>query len=221
MTWVKSTALLSFMKRRWQILALIVFIFCFPIFIKSYFVTRVGIVLAIFVISVTGMTLLTRYAGVISLGHSAFFALGAYISAILTSKAGWNVWLSMGLAGGAAIVFAYLFSVPFLKLRRVYLAMATLGLGQVAYLLAKDLNEVTGGVSGIPGIPYLSLGRIVLREDWQLFYLFGSFVAFFVFFTENIGNTRLGRAYHAIRTNETAASDGDQCSVGVKQAILL
>jgi len=205
MTWVKSTPFISFIKHRWQILALIAFIICFPIFIRSYFITRVGIVLAIFVISITGMTLLTRYAGVISLGHSAFFALGAYISAILTSKAGWNVWLSMGLAGGAAIVFAYLFSVPFLKLRRVYLAMATLGLGQVAYLLAKDLNEVTGGVSGIPGIPYLSLGRIVLREDWQLFYLFGSFVVFFVFFTENIGNTRLGRAYHAIRTNETAA----------------
>jgi branched-chain amino acid transport system permease protein len=205
MTRVKSTALISFIKRHWKILALIAFIICFPLFIRSYFVTRVGIVLAIFIISVTGMTLLTRYAGVISLGHSAFFALGAYISAILTTKAGWNVWLSMGLAGGAAMVFAYLFSVPFLKLRRVYLAMATLGLGQVAFLLAKDLNELTGGVSGIPGIPYLNLGRIVLREDWQLFYLFGGFVVFFIFFTDNIGKTRLGRAYHAIRTNETAA----------------
>jgi branched-chain amino acid transport system permease protein len=64
---------------------------------------------------------------------------------------------------------------------------------------------LTGGVSGIPGIPYLNLGRIVLREDWQLFYLFGGFVVFFIFFTDNIGKTRLGRAYHAIRTNETAA----------------
>jgi branched-chain amino acid transport system permease protein len=201
----KSSAIVSWVRRRWQFLILIVLIVCFPIFIRSYFVTRVGIVLALFVISVTGMTLLTRYAGVISLGHSAFFALGAYISAILTVRVGWNAWLSMGFAGGAAVVCAYLFSVPFLKLRRVYLAMATLGLGQVAYLLAKDLNEVTGGVSGIPGIPYLSFGRIALREDWQLFYLFGSFVVFFVFFTENIGNTRLGRAYHAIRTNETAA----------------
>ncbi len=205
MTSEKSSAIVSWVRRRWQFLVLIVLIVCFPIFIKSFFITRVGIVLALFVINVTGMTLLTRYAGVISLGHSAFFALGAYISAILTVKMGWNAWLSMAVAGGAAVVFAYLFSVPFLKLRRVYLAMATLGLGQVAYLLAKDLTEVTGGVSGIPGIPHLSLGRIVLREDWQLFYLFGCFVVFFVFLTENIGRTRLGRAYHAIRTNETAA----------------
>ncbi|OGP69194.1 MAG: hypothetical protein A2170_17050, partial [Deltaproteobacteria bacterium RBG_13_53_10] len=93
----------------------------------------------------------------------------------------------------------------FLKLRRVYLAMATMGLGEVAFLLAKDLSEITGGVSGIPGIPHLSVGRLVLREDWQLFYLFGCFVIVFVFLTENIGQTRLGRAYHAIRTNETAA----------------
>ncbi len=184
---------------------LIVLIFCFPILIRTYFLTRVGIVLALFAIHITGMTLLTRYAGIVSLGHAAFFALGAYLSAILTVKAGWNPWLSMAVAAGVTVIFAYLFSVPFLRLRRVYLAMATLGLGEVAFLLAKDLTDVTGGVSGIPGIPHLSLGRVVLSEDWQLFYVVGCFVIFFVFLTENIGKTRLGRAYHAIRTNETAA----------------
>ena len=205
MTSVKSLPLISLMRRRWQTLVLIVLILCFPIFIKSFFITRVGIVLALYAISLTGITLLTRYAGVISLGHSAFFASGAYISAILTVRAGLNPWLSMVVAAGATIICAYLFSVPFLKLRRAYLAMATLGLGEVAFLLAKDLTEITGGVSGIPGIPHLRLGRIVLNQDWQLFYLFGCFVILFVFLTENIGRTRLGRAYHAIRTNETAA----------------
>ena len=195
----------SFMRSRWQFLTLIVLILCFPIVIRTYFLTRVGIVLALFSIQITGMTLLTRYAGVVSLGHAAFFALGAYLSAILTVRAGWNPWLSMAVAAGVAVVFAYLFSVPFLRLRRVYLAMATLGLGEVAFLLAKDLTEITGGVSGIPGIPHLSLGWVVLSEDWQLFYLVGCFVIFFVFLTENVGKTRLGRAYHAIRTNETAA----------------
>jgi branched-chain amino acid transport system permease protein len=193
------------MRHHWQLLVLLIIILCFPIFVRSYFITRVGIVLALYAISITGITLLTRCAGVISLGHSAFFALGAYVSAILTVKAGFNPWLSMVVAAGMTIVCAYLFSVPFLKLRRAYLAMATLGLGEVAFLLAKDLTEITGGVSGIPGIPHLRLGRIVLNEDWQLFYLFGCFVILFVYLTENIGRTRLGRAYHAIRTNETAA----------------
>ena len=205
MSLAKSSAVVSLVRRRWQLFVLIALIVCFPILIKTYFLTRVGIVLTLFVINITGMTLLTRYAGVISLGHSAFFACGAYFSAILTAKAGWNPWVAMVVGAGVTVIFAYLFSVPFLKLRRAYLAMATLGLGQVAFLLAKDLTEVTGGVSGIPGIPHFSFGRVVLREDWQLFYLFGCFVILFVFLTENIGQTRLGRAYHAIRTNETAA----------------
>ncbi|HEJ82976.1 MAG TPA: branched-chain amino acid ABC transporter ATP-binding protein/permease, partial [Desulfobacteraceae bacterium] len=93
----------------------------------------------------------------------------------------------------------------FLKLRLAYLAMATLGLGEVFYLLAKDLTDITGGMSGIIGIPYLHLGPVELREDWQIFYLFMFFVLVFIFLTDNIGKTRLGRAYHAIRTNETAA----------------
>ena len=201
----KQSNIVSLLRRRWQFLVLVVLILCFPIVIRSYFLTRIGIVLALFVINITGMTLLTRYAGVVSLGHAAFFALGAYLSAILTVRAGLNPWLSMVVAAGVTVVFAYLFSVPFLRLRRVYLAMATLGLGQVAFLLAKDLTEITGGVSGIPGIPHLRLGRVVLNEDWQLFYLVGCFVILFVFLTENIGQTRLGRAYQAIRTNETAA----------------
>src|SRR4030042_3724592 len=121
----KPSNIVSLVRRRWQFLVLIVLILCFPIAIRSYFLTRIGIVLALFVINITGMTLLARYAGVVSLGHAAFFALGAYLSAILTVRAGWNPWLSMVAAAGVTVVFAYLFSVPFLRLRRAYLAMAT------------------------------------------------------------------------------------------------
>ena len=186
-------------------LVLIAIILCYPIFIKSFFLTRMGIILLIFAMNITGMTLLTRYAGVLSLGHAAFFALGAYISAIFTIRLGLNPWISMAIAATITLVFAYLFSIPFLKLRRAYLAMATLGLGEVFFLLIKDMTEVTGGVNGIPGIPYLMLGGISFKEDWQIFYLVGFFVIIFVYLAENIGKTRLGRAYHAIRTNEIAA----------------
>ena len=82
---------------------------------------------------------------------------------------------------------------------------AAIGLGEVFFLLARDLTEVTDGVSGIPGVPHLSEVGIVLREDWQVFYLSGCFVVFLVLLTSNFGQTRLGRACHAIRTNETAA----------------
>ena len=205
MSLAHSPAGTSFLRNNWRFLTLIALIVCFPIFIKTYFLTRVGIVLILVIICITGMTLLTRYAGVVSLGHSAFYALGAYLSAILTVRLHFNPWLAMVIAAGVTMVCAYLFAIPFLKLRRAYLAMATLGLGQVAFLLAKDMTEVTGGVSGIPGIPYFSLGGYVIREDWQLFYLYGCFMIFFIFLARNVEETRLGRAYQAIRTNETAA----------------
>ena len=193
-----------FVKRHWQLLLLIALVLAFPIGIRTYFVTRVGILIAIYAINITGMTLLARYAGVISLGHSAFFAFGAYMSAILTVKMGLNPWLSMVIAAGITVAFANIFAAPFLRLRLVYLAMATLGLGEAVFLMVKDL-KITGGVNGIPGIPYLRVGQIVIREDWQLFYLIWGLAIFLVFMTENIGKSRLGRAFHAIRTNETAA----------------
>ena len=196
---------LNLAKAKWNYLVLIIVIIAFPIVVKTYFVTRVAIVVAIFAINITGITLLTRYAGVVSLGHSAFFALGAYGSAILTVKYNVNPWLAMAIAACVTVLVAYIFGVPFLKLRLAYLAMATLGLGEVFYLLAKDLTDITGGMSGIIGIPYLRFGPIELKEDWQIFYLFMFFVLVFVFLTDNIGKTKLGRAYHAIRTNETAA----------------
>ena len=202
---LKPENIFDLIKGKWNYILLIIVIIAFPIVVKTFFVTRVAIVVAIFTLNITGLTLLTRYAGVVSLGHSAFFALGAYGSAIMTVKFNLNPWLAMAVAACFTVLVAYIFGVPFLKLRLAYLAMATLGLGEVFYLLAKDLTNITGGMSGIIGIPYLSLGPIELREDWQIFYLFMFFVLVFVLLTDNIGKTRLGRAYHAIRTNETAA----------------
>ena len=186
-------------------LLLIGLVVLFPILVRSYFLMRLGLVVCLYAINVTGMTLLTRYAGVVSLGHSAFFALGAYISAIFTTRVGLNAWAAMALAAGVTTLCAYFFAVPFLKLRRVYLAMATLGLGEVTYLLAKNLTTITNGVSGIPGIPYLAIGTFEFKQEYKLFYLFGCLLLFFTYLVHNIGQTRIGRAYHAIRTNEMAA----------------
>lgn len=199
------SVILSFLKIRWQLLGFIVVVAVFPILIKSYFLTRLGIVLAIYAINVAGLTLVSGYAGIVSLGHAAFFACGAYLSAILTVKTGMNLWLAMMIATMVSGILGYLFSIPFLRLRRAYLAMATLGLGEVIFLLAKDLTKITGGVTGIPDIPNLSIGGVIIRQDWQILYLVGFFSIFVIFLTENLGKTRLGRAYHAIRTNETAA----------------
>jgi branched-chain amino acid transport system permease protein len=194
-----------FRKSYWPLVASIATILLFPWVGKSYFVLRIGIIALIYAINTVGMTLLVRYAGLISLGHSAFFAFGAYTSAILTSRSGLNPWLAMAVALLTSAGLAYLFSIPFLKLRKVYLAMATLGLGEVVYLLTKELSSLTGGVNGIAGIPYLQVGPLELRDDWQIFYLIGFFALLAVSFSRSISNSAFGRALHAIRTNEMAA----------------
>ena len=167
--------------------------------------TRLAVVLAINAMMVVGMTLLIRYAGVFSMGQAAFFAIGAYMSGVLTVHLHMNPWLAMGIAALASVFAAYLFCAPFLRLRAIMLAIATLGLATVIYIVAKNLDDITGGVAGMPDIPYLSIGGYTLGKDWQIFYLCGAFLIFFSFLSDNVGRTRLGRAYHAIRSNETAA----------------
>ena len=177
----------------------------FPLVSGSYLVARLGVVLSINAILIVGLVLLLRYLGLFSMGQSAFFLIGAYGSGILTAHAHWNPWLAMIAAAVATVIVAYLFCAPFLKLRAIFLGIATLGLAQVAWIVSKNLDDLTGGVAGLPDIPYLSIGSYVLNKDWQIFYLCGIFLVISAIISDNVGRTRLGRAYRAIQTNETAA----------------
>ncbi len=197
--------LISFIKRQWPFLIFIAIIIFFPLVIKSYSIMRLGVVLAIYAIIITGMTLLTRYLGIVSLGHAGFFAIGAYTSAILTVKLGINPWPAMAAAALLTVFIAFLFCTPFLKLRHIYLGMSTLGLAQVIYILSKSLDDLTGGAAGFPDIQYLRIGQFIFNDDKYIFFLTGFILIIFTFIVDNIGRTRLGRAYHAIQSNETAA----------------
>jgi branched-chain amino acid transport system permease protein len=195
----------SFLRDRWPLLVLTAVVVFFPLLSRSYFITRFGIVLAINGIIVVGMTLLIRYLGVFSMGQSAFFLIGAYLSGILTVQAHLNPWLAMISAAAASVVVAYLFIAPFMRLRTIYLGIATLGLAQVMFIVARNLDDITGGVSGLPDIPYLSFFGVTLGKDWQIFYVTGLFLVISALIADNVGRTRLGRAYQAIHSNEVAA----------------
>jgi len=195
----------SFMRDRWPLLVLMAAVILFPQLSRSYYVTRLGVILAINGIIIVSMTLLIRYTGVFSIGQSAFFLIGAYISGCLTVQAHVNPWLAMGIAAVVSVIVAYLFCAPFLKLRTIYLFIATFGLAQVTFRIAKYLDDITGGVAGLPDIPHLSIGGFTLNKDWQIFYLSGLFLILFAFIADNVGRTRLGRAYQAINSNEIAA----------------
>jgi branched-chain amino acid transport system permease protein len=146
------------------------------------------------------------YAGQISIGHAAFFGIGAYVSAILTVRYGLNPWLCMFIGMIVAAVVAILVGAPSLKLKGHYLAMATLAFGIIIYIIFNEEIEWTGGPDGMSGIPGLSLFGFEFDSVVSYFYLVWSFVFAAFIFTINIIQSGTGRALRAIHTSEPAAS---------------
>jgi branched-chain amino acid transport system permease protein len=157
------------------------------------------------------------YAGQVSLGQAGFYALGAYASGILSTLAArhaalpgvsdrwWWPWLAilsgMLLTGS----FAYLVGRPILRLRGNYLAMATLGMGIIIYILAGQFPELTGGYDGLTGIPRLQIGTFRLWPPQRYYFLVWGTAILAIVLALNIVNSRAGRAMLAIHTSEAAA----------------
>jgi branched-chain amino acid transport system permease protein len=146
------------------------------------------------------------YAGQISIGHAAFFGIGAYVSAILTVRYGLNPWLCMFIGMIVAAVVAILVGAPSLKLKGHYLAMATLAFGIIIYIIFNEEIEWTGGPDGMSGIPGLSLFGFGFDSVVSYFYLVWGFVVAAFIFTINIIQSGAGRALRAIHSSEPAAS---------------
>jgi len=170
----------------------------------TYYVTLLNLI-GIHIIIVLGLNLLMGYAGQISLGHAAFFGLGAYASGILTAT--YKVEPVLALAAGLLLSagVAILVGIPALKLKGYYLAMATLGFGIIVAIALQQLDWLTGGPSGFMGIPPFSLFGWQFQSPTAGFFLVWAMVGFLLFLSLNIVDSRLGRALRAIHDSETAA----------------
>jgi branched-chain amino acid transport system permease protein len=171
---------------------------------NDYYFTLLNII-GINTLLVVGLNLLLGYAGQISLGHAAFFGLGAYTTGILTATWGVNPWLALPaglLVAGAA---AFLVGIPALKLRGYYLAMATLGFGIIIYIIFNQAQGLTGGPSGLSGIPPLSLAGFALDTPERLFLLIWPVLGVILLLSTNLVDSRLGRALRALHDSEAAA----------------
>ena len=166
---------------------------------------NVMIFIGIHTLIVVGLNLLMGYAGQISLGHAAFFGLGAYTSGILTATYQMSPWPAMLLAVVFTVLVALLVGMPSLKLTGYYLAMATLGFGIIVYICFKELVGLTGGPSGLVGIPLLRIGSITLVEPKHYYYLVWGVTLGAIAISLNIVDSRMGRALRAIHDSEAAA----------------
>jgi branched-chain amino acid transport system permease protein len=152
-----------------------------------------------------GLNLLIGYAGQISLGHAAFVGLGAYVSGLLTTQAGWPVLPAVLCAVVVTAACAWLIGIPTLKLSGHYLAMATLGFGIIVSIVFNEAVELTGGPSGFVGIPRLELFGYAFDTDISYYRLLAVVLAAQMLIFQNIIRSRMGRALRAIHTAEAAA----------------
>ncbi|MDD2389839.1 MAG: branched-chain amino acid ABC transporter permease, partial [Desulfobacterales bacterium] len=123
-----------------------------------------------------GLNMLMGYAGQVSLGHAAFYGIGAYTTAILSGTMGLSPWLALVCALAIAILVAFIVGIPTLKLSGYYLAMGTLGFGMIVHIVLREWSALTGGASGFVGIPMLEAGQIVFLPGKSYFFLVWAFV---------------------------------------------
>jgi branched-chain amino acid transport system permease protein len=180
-------------------------VFALPFFLQNNYHLMVLNISALNILVVIGLNLLMGFAGQISLGHAAFFGLGAYLSGILTTTYGFPMWptifLAMALTAGVALVIG----IPTLKLEGHYLVMATLGFNVIVYIMMLQLEPVTGGPSGFSGIPRLELSGFIFDSDRKYYYLLWAVSIGTLLLSLNLIHSRVGRAMAALRQNEIAA----------------
>ena len=184
--------------------ALALAILAAPFLLSGYYL---GILISagLYGIATVGLCLLVGYARQISLGHAAFYGLGAYTSGLLATRLGLAPWLTLPLAAVIAVVVAIAIGYPVLRLHGHYLAMATLGLGIVFTVVLNAWTPVTAGPSGFSGIPELPFPSFFTKSEGKTLWLVWFFVLVFVAAALALVNSRSGRALRAIGDSEIAA----------------
>lgn len=176
-----------------------------PVFVRNGYYVHIGVVIGINLIIVTGLNLLMGYAGQVSLGHAAFYGIGAYTSGILTATYGWSPWYAVIVALALTCAVAWVVGKPTLRLKGHYLAMATLGFGIIVAVLIRQMSWLTCGSSGLTEIPGISIAGRMLDSETQYFYFVWFFVLALMIMFVNLVDSRPGRALRALHDSEAAA----------------
>ncbi|MCB9946787.1 MAG: branched-chain amino acid ABC transporter permease [Rhodospirillaceae bacterium] len=195
--------------RRGGLAALALILAMLPLVLSNRFHFDVAIHVGLAAIAVIGLNLLIGYAGQISLGHAGFFGLGAYGSAVLSGTHGWPPLLALLASALAVATLAFLVGRPILRLRGHYLAMATLGMGLLIFMVITNERAITGGPDGM-SVPGLSLFGYALgsRDKGAWYALVAVLLLVAVWLALNLIDSPVGRALRALHASEVAATVG-------------
>lgn len=174
---------------------------------------------SIFSVLSVSLNLTMGYTGLFNLGHAAFFAIGAYVSALLALGLGMPFWVCIIAAALFAALFGFLLGFPTLKLRGDYLALGTLGFAFIVEAVLKNWTDVTRGPLGLPGIPRPEL--LGIQFSLELYMLLAlAFLGVTIIVTHRVINSPFGRVLKAIREDETAAQTLGKNTVRYKIIVL-
>ncbi|KAA5606795.1 branched-chain amino acid ABC transporter permease [Roseospira marina] len=184
--------------------ALILVIACLPLLLSNNYQYDVAITMGINAIVVVGLNLLVGYAGQVSLGHAGFFALGAYASAILTTRYGLHGALALPAGALGVGVLAYLIARPILRLSGHYLAMATLGVGVIIHIVLDREAWLTGGPDGMY-VPTIEVAGVPLYGGAIWYWIVAAVLILTVWLALNLIDSPIGRALRGLHGAEVAA----------------
>jgi branched-chain amino acid transport system permease protein len=182
---------------------------------RSSYLLQLATLLPILLIAALSETVIAGFGGQISVGQGGFMAVGAYVAALLVGSAGWP-WLPSVIAGViASLIMAGLIGVPALRLRGPYFVMASLAFGGIAYVVATNWIDVTGGPSGLRNLEPPAFERFGINPDIGVFYVLWVTCFISIALVAWFRDTLLGRSLLAVREDELAAA-----SVGIHVALV-
>jgi ABC-type branched-subunit amino acid transport system permease subunit len=189
---------------------LLLLVFLLPLRVGQYWNYTIGTV-GIYVLLGLGLNIVVGLAGLLDLGYVAFFAIGAYTVALLTAPEPhhllWSFWIALPIGIVLAALAGILLGIPVLRMRGDYLAIVTLGFGEIIRILSKSdlLNDFSGGPKGVRDIAGPTLFGRPFNSDIDYVYLILLAVLLIIFVTNRLQNSRVGRAWVAMREDETVA----------------
>jgi branched-chain amino acid transport system permease protein len=182
------------------------------IWFQNQYIIHILFDVGCYVILALGLNIVIGFAGLLNLGYIAFFGIGAYTYAILNTYFNLSFWISFPIAGLVTALFGLLLGAPSLRVRGDYLAIVTLGFGEIVRIVLNNWESVTNGPRGMDNIaPPLHVSTIQIRyfifsPEVFFYYMILMLILITIFFIRRLDHSRIGRAWNAIREDEIAAA---------------
>ncbi len=176
-----------------------------PLVLRNGYLMDIADDMIIWAVLTIGLNLVVGFSGLLDLGYIAFFAIGGYTFGILGSRFGLSMWAALPVSALLVVISSVVIGIPTLRLKSDYLAIMTLGFGEIIFLTANNLNAITGGPNGLYDMPAPRLFGLVLNEPGQFYWFLLAVLVAAVIVVSRLRASHVGRAWLAIRQDELAA----------------